>query len=81
MVPDVHKRLVGEVGASGQSALAHEVSHLETLIRHAGLGVSRQRYVKPYASPLFSFFLFYKSCSELHWNKCGAPVFKCAVLL
>lgn len=39
----VHKRLVEDVGDSGQSEEAHEVGCLETLIRNLGIGVSSSR--------------------------------------
>lgn len=41
--PGVHKRLVGDVGASGQSERAHEGSCLETLVRNLGVGIGSSR--------------------------------------
>lgn len=55
----VCKRLVGDVGASGQSEWAHEVGRLETLMRNFGIGISSSRaqvHEALYFPPFFFYF-------------------------
>lgn len=58
-VSGVHERQGGDVGASGQSELAHEVSCLETLIRNLGVAIrsSRAKVCEALCFPLFLLFL------------------------